>query len=125
MKFAGRRSVGSQPSSRRPTGFEGVPVTLRGTFCIAFFKLLFSVDSKGRPKDYMTEDSGQLGNFQIMKNLILFQRIKHLQILELVIFNKCCNFRTSDTTEVKEGYMESPLTKESKYVCLTSVVCLV
>ena len=41
----------------RPTGFEGVPILLRGAFRIEFFKLFCFVGGQGSPKDYVTEVS--------------------------------------------------------------------
>ena len=51
MKHTSRTSVKNQPSGHRLPGFEGVPVALRGDYCIAFFKLISFVGGSGSPKD--------------------------------------------------------------------------
>ena len=86
MKHTSRTSAGSQPSGRRPPGFEGVPVALLGAFCIDVFNLICFVGGQGSPKDYVTEVSSSLVNFHIMKNLVSDFRNKHLHFPEVPDF---------------------------------------
>ena len=44
---------------------------------------------EGGSIDYVTEVSGSLDNFHIMKNFVSDFRNKHLNILEMTILKKC------------------------------------
>ena len=59
-----------QPEGHRHTGFEQVPVPLRGTSCIAFLELIPFARGQAGLKYYVTEVSSSLGYFHTMKKLV-------------------------------------------------------